>query len=230
MQELVGVGLYTPAEAGRLLHIPPSKIARWLRGHEMAGKVYEPLWNSQVDLGDGKVFLGFRDLMEVRVADAFIRNGVPAVRVRSAIAIAQEVISSSHPLSTNRFLTAGRDIFLSVIEKDADGVEREQLLNLFKRQYEFKGILDPILKAVDFSDDGYPSRWWPAGRRGNIIVDPERSFGAPIDAETSVPTKILANAGEYMGVQSAAKAYEVPEGAVRRAIEFEATMGHRLAA
>lgn len=230
MQELIGVGLYTPAEAGRLLHIPAPKIARWLRGHEMAGKVYEPLWSSQVDLGDDKIFLGFRDLMEVRVADAFIRNGVPAIRVRHAIEMAQEVISTSHPLSTNRFLTAGREIFLHVIEMDADGVERDKLLNLFKRQYEFKGILDPILKAVDFSDDGYPSRWWPAGRRSNIVVDPERSFGAPIDAETSVPTKILASVGDYMGVQLAAKAYEVPEVSIRRAMEFEATMGQRLAA
>lgn len=230
MQELIGVGLYTPAEAGRLLHIPAPKIARWLRGHEMAGKRYEPLWESQVNLGDGRVFLGFRDLMEVRVASAFIQNGVPAVRVRSAIEMAQEVIAQSHPLSTNRFLTAGREIFLHVIETDEDGIEREKLLNLFKRQYEFKGILDPILKAVDFADDGYPARWWPVGRRGNIVVDPARSFGAPIDAETSVPTKILATAGEHMGISHAAKAYEVPEGAVRRAMEFEATMGQRLAA
>lgn len=230
MQDLIGVGLYTPAEAGKLLGIPAQKITRWLKGHAVGDKQYAPLWDAQVSLEDDRVYLGFRDLMETRVAHTFIKNGVPPVRIRSAIALAQEVIARDHPLSTNRFLTAGREIFLHVIETDEDGNERERLLNLFKRQYEFKGILEPILKAVDFGDDGYPSRWWPAGRRASIVVDPERSFGAPIDAETSVPTKILAAAGGNMGTQAAARAYEVPEAAVRRAMEFEEGLGQRLAA
>jgi hypothetical protein len=229
MNDLIGVGLYTPTEAGRLLHISAHKIARWLRGHEGRGRRYEPLWRPQVSLVDG-IFLGFRDLMEVRVADAFIRNGVPPVRVRQAIQLAQDAIAQEHPLSTNRFLTAGREIFLHVIETNDDGTEQERLLNLFRRQYEFKGILDPILKAVDFGEDGYPTMWWPAGRRANIVVDPTRSFGAPIDGETSVPTAVLSSAAEAMGIAVTARAYEVPEAAVRRAVEFEATMEQRRAA
>lgn len=230
MDDLIGVGLYTPAEAGRLLHIPAPKISRWLRGHEVGGTRYEPLWKSEVDLGDDRVFLGFRDLMEVRVADAFIRNGVSAIRVRAAIQLARDLIAEDHPLSTNRFLTAGREIFLQVIETDEDGNQRERLLNLFRRQYEFKGILDPILKTVDFGEDGNPKLWWPAGRRTNVVVDPARSFGAPIDGDTSVPTAVLAAVAKEMGVPEAAKAYDVPVTSVRRAVEFEATMEQRLAA
>lgn len=230
MQELVGLGLYTPAEAARLLHVSSAKIGRWMRGHIANDTHYEALWAPQVDLGDERIYLGFLDLMEVRVVDAFIRHGVPPVRIRSAIRLANEVVAKSHPFSTNRFLTAGREIFLQVIETDEDGIERERLLNLFKRQYEFKGILDPILRAVDFGEDGYPSRWWPAGRRANIVVDPERSFGAPIDAETSVPTKVLAAAGQGMGIAGAAKAYAVSETSIRRSLDFENAMEHRLAA
>ena len=230
MQKLIGLGLYTPAEAGKLLRIPAAKISRWLRGHTVGNRHYEPLWNPQVDLGDERIFLGFLDLMEVRVAGAFIAGGVPPVRIRAAIRLAQDVVAKSHPLSTNRFLTAGREIFLHVIERDEDGVERERLLNLFRRQFEFKEILDPILKAVEFGEDGYPSKWWPAGRRANIVVDPARSFGAPIDVESSVPTKVLAAAGSNLGLQSAARTYEVSESAVRRAIDFEAKMELRLAA
>ncbi len=185
MSDLYGIGLYSPSEAGRLLHITGSKIARWLRGHDANGKHYEPLWRPQVVV-DGTIYLGFRDLMEVRVADAFIRNGVPSVRVRAAIELAKQEIASSHPLSTNRFLTSGREVFLHVIETDEDGNERERLLNLFRRQFEFKGILDPVLKALDFGEDGHPSRWWPSGRRANIVVDPERAFGAPIEGDSSI--------------------------------------------
>lgn len=230
MGDLIGVGLYTPAEAGRLLRMPSAKISRWLRGHEIKSKEYAALWKPEVDLGDGKVFLGFRDLMETRVAEAFIRHGVSARRVRAAIEEARQIIQQDHPLSTNRFRTDGREIFLHVIETDEDGTERERLLNLFKKQYEFKGIIDPILKTVDFGDDGNPSAWWPAGRRMHVLVDPDRSFGAPIDPISSVPTAVLANVAQELGVKATARAYDVPETSVRHALDFEASMEQRLAA
>ena len=91
-------------------------------------------------------------------------------------------------------------------------------------------MLEPILKTVDFGADGLPKMWWPAGRQVNIVVDPERSFGAPIDGETSIPTAVLASAVRLMGEVDAAKAYEAPISAVRRALEFEERLEQRLAA
>lgn len=228
--ELIGMGVYTPTEASRLLNVPSAKITRWLRGHKIGDHVYEPLWRPEVALDDDRVFLGFRDLMEVRVVDAFIRAGVPTLRVRAAIQLARDILGSDHPLSTNHFRTDGREIFLRVIETDPDGNERARLLNLFRRQYEFNDIIDPILKTVDFDDDGAPSLWWPGGRRLNIVVDPARSFGQPIDAASSVPTTVLAAAAKIEGVQGAATAFAVSEASVRRAVEFEASMEQKLAA
>jgi uncharacterized protein (DUF433 family) len=230
MDELIGVGLYTPAEAGRLLNVAPGKIARWLRGHRSGEQTYQPLWKPQIDLDDGRVYLGFRDLMEARVADKFIGYGVSPQRVRVAIRLAREIIGDERPLSTDRFRTDGRDIFLRVVEKDEQGDERERLLNLFRRQYEFKQIIDPLLKTIDFDERGSPVQWWPAGRRANIIVDPARSFGQPIDSSTSVPTAVLAAAARQEGIETAAKAYDVPLASIRRAAEFEAELTRRLAA
>jgi hypothetical protein len=222
MSNLIGVGLYTPTEASRLLHVPAAKISRWLRGHRVAGRAYYALWTPEVDLGDGHTYLGFRDLMEVRVADKFISYGVSPQRVRAAILLASDILDEERPLSTNRFRTDGRDIFLHVIEREAHGgEERESLLNLFRRQYEFKQIIDPLLKTVDFDNSGAPFLWWPAGRRMNIVVDPARAFGQPIDAATSVPTAVLAAVGRQEGIRGAARAYAVPATSVRRAIEFE---------
>jgi hypothetical protein len=230
MNALIGVGLYTPAEAGRLLHIPTAKISRWLVGHSIGNKSYDALWSSEIDLGDDRIFLGFRDLMELRVADAFIKVGLSAIRVRSAIKLARELIGKDRPLSTNRFRTDGREIFLTVIDTDETGESREKLLNLFRKQYEFKGIIEPILKTVDFGNDGNPRIWWPIGRRTNIVLDPDRAFGQPIDGLSSVPTAVLAAAARLDGVQRAAHLYEVPESSVRRSIEFEAGLELRLAA
>jgi hypothetical protein len=229
--DLIGVGLYTPAEAGRLLRVPATRVSRWLRGHTIGDRFYPPLWEPEISLGDDRIFLGFRDLMEARVADAFIRAGVSSIRVRAAIFAAREAIGQDHPLSTNRFRTDGREIFLHIIQEDNGGEGREQLLNLFRLQYEFQGVLDPILKTVDFAEDGNPMVWWPGGRRLNVIIDPSRSFGQPIDAASSVPTAVLASAAALEGgIKGAVKAYDVSETSVRHALEFENLMEQRLAA
>jgi hypothetical protein len=230
MGELIGVGLYTPAEAGRLLHVRPAKIARWLRGHHIGEQEYKPLWDSEIDLKDGHIYLGFRDLMEVRIADKFISYGISPQRVRAAIQLAGEMTGEDRPLSTDQFRTDGREIFFRVLEMDEHGQERERLLNLFRRQYEFKQIIDPLLKTVDFDARGAPLHWWPLGRGGKIVIDPARAFGQPIDAITSVPTAALATTGHHMGVVAAARAYDVPVASVRRAIAFEATMERQAAA
>ncbi len=229
MSELIGLGLYTPAEAGRLLHVPPSKISRWLRGHHIGAQPYEPLWTPQVNLDDGRIYLGFRDLMEARIANEFISLGVSPQRVRAAIELASEIMGENRPLSTARFRTDGRDIFFQVVEIDESGNQRERLLNLFRRQYEFRQIIEPLLKTVEFDDQGIPSLWWPQGRRANIVVDPARSFGQPIDAASSVPTTILAVAGRRDGIAAAARAYDVSAASVRHAIRFEATMEQQAA-
>lgn len=230
MDDLIGIGLYTPAEASRLLAVPAARIARWLRGHSIEDRAYNALWQPEVTLGDNHIYLGFRDLMEVRVADAFIKLGISAIRVRRAVAIARDVLGQDHPLATNRFRTDGREIFLHVLETEEDGRQRERLLNIFRQQYEFKSILDPILKTVDFSEDGGPILWWPRGRNGQVVVDPARSFGQPIDATSSVPTATLAAAAKQEGIRGAARAFEVSEAAVRRSVDFEDSLVQRMAA
>ena len=230
MDGLIGMGLYTPAEAGRLLNVRAAKIARWLRGHRIGDNDYAPLWEPQVELGDGRIYLGFRDLMEVRIADSFIKAGIPPHQVRKAILLARQVIGEDHPLSTDRFRTDGREIFLRTIDTDEQGEQRESLLNLFHRQYEFKQMVEPLLRTVDFDPRGVPAQWWPLGRRGNVLVDPARAFGQPIDAISSVPTAVLAAAGRQEGIERAARAYDVPQASVRRAIEFEGELERRRAA
>ena len=227
-QKFVGVGIYSPAEAERLIGVPRGKLARWLRGHVVGGRRYDRLWAPQIDLGDGRVYLGFHDLMEARVADAFIGQGLSAHKVRRAIDLAREMIGAERPLSTQRFRTDGRSVFLQIAREDGD----DRLIDLFKGQYEFKEIVDPSLTNIEFDPDGLPKRWWPNGRSAGIVVDPARSFGQPVDATTAVPAAALAAAARSEGsVEAAARLWEVPVGSVRRAVNFMTAFDeHRLAA
>lgn len=224
---LVGIGLYTLAEAGRLVQVAPSKISRWLRGHEANGRRYEPLWHSQVDLGDDGIFLGFRDLQEVRVVAAFIAEGLSPQRVRQAIELARDLVRDEHPLSTKQFRTDGRSIFLQVVEEDG----QTRLIDLFKRQFAFREIIERSLSNLEYDGAGSPSLWWPMGKSGSVVVDPTRSFGQPIEAETSIPTAALAAAAKVEGSQqAAARAWGVSLRSVRRAVEFEEHTALRKAA
>lgn len=220
-RDLVGIGLYTPAEAGRLLRINPHKISRWLRGHSVKGASYDRLWAPQVDLGEEGIFLGFRDLQEVRVAAAFITAGLSPQRVRQAIDAAREIVGEDRPLSTTRFRTDGRTVFLQTMGENGE----THLLDVFGKQYAFREVLERSLTNVEYDGGGAPSRWWPLGKSASVVVDPARSFGQPIEAETAVPAATLAAAAKAEGsAEAAARAWDVPVRAVRKAIAFEGKM------
>jgi uncharacterized protein (DUF433 family) len=224
---LIGLGVYTPAEAERLTGIRSSKIIRWLRGHEVSGSFYQALWLPQVDLQDGHVYLGFRDLMEVRVADAFISRGLSPQKVRRAIQIAREMVGEERPLSTTRFRTDGRTVFLQVLTEEGD----HKLIDLFRSQFSFREIIERSLTNLEMDDEGIPARWWPVGRAKKILVDPTRAFGQPIEVDSGVPATVLAAAAKAEGsVEAAARAWRVPVASIRRAVEFDDASQRRMAA
>jgi uncharacterized protein (DUF433 family) len=219
--ELIGIGVYTPAEAARLLGVPAAKMVRWLRGHDTPEARYPPLWRPQIDLGDERVYLGFRDLMEVRVANAFIERGLSPQKVRRAIEIARDMLMQERPLSTARFKTDGRTVFLQVLREDGT----DQMIDLFRNQHVFREIIEPSLRNIDFDDEGVPLRWWPRGKQARIVVDPRRAFGQPIEVDSGVPASVLSSAAHAEGSpENAARVWGVPVNAVRRAMDFESAL------
>jgi len=215
--DLVGIGLYTASEAQRLLGVPTTKIKRWLHGYERNGICYEALWTPQVDLQDNRVYLSFYDLMEVRAANQFILAGVSPQTVRRAIVLARDLVDNERPLSTTRFRTDGRTIFLEI----AQGEEDKKLLDLFKRQYAFSKIMERSLKDVEFEGIS-PKRWWVQSQNAGIVIDPSVSFGQQIEHETGIPTSVLANAVTAEGsISKAAKAWMVDKKHIQRAVNFE---------
>jgi uncharacterized protein (DUF433 family) len=125
--------------------------------------------------------------------------------------------SKIEPLSTQRFRTDGRTIFLEV----AGEIEEPALFDLKRDQYLFHRMVAPSFKDIEF-EDGVPARWWPASEARGIVLDPKRSFGKPIVAEYGVPAAALADAYKVRrSFKLVSLDYEVPEKAVRESVAFQ---------
>jgi uncharacterized protein (DUF433 family) len=220
----IGKGVYSLAEAERLVKIPRQRISRWTRGYtyRYKGETHHtpPLiaWDAEQSADKGPI-LSFLDLLEVRFLDAFLVHGVSRKAVRIAAVNARELLGRPHPFSTRIFKTDGHTIFAEIVK----GMDDKRLLDVVKNQFVFVQIISPSLYAgIEFGASNDPQRWWPLGKKYTVVIDPERGFGAPIVANSGVPTKVLANAVKAEGsVAFAAKWYEVSEREVRDAVLFE---------
>jgi len=221
--DLVGIGLYSAPEASRLSGISSQKIRRWLSGYtyQTNGKTHtiDAIWQTQVEKVDNSLVLGFLDLMEIRFVNRFLEFGMSLQAVRKAYLIAKDLIENDHPFTTQQFKTDGRTIFAEIAKSTGE----VELLDLIESQFAFSKIISPSLyENLDYSDDDNVLRWWPMGRRREVVLDPQYAFGQPIVKEDSIPTATLASAVKIEGsVPLVAKWFEVSEKAVRDAVKYE---------
>jgi uncharacterized protein (DUF433 family) len=218
---LIGVGLYTAAQAARLTGIPARRISRWLRGHASSGgsdrRWSAPIWQPDLPEAEGTLGLSFLDLVELRFVVRCLDAGMSLRAMRSAMARAREVFGRNHPFATRRLDTDGRTIFVEV----ANALDQRRILDLLKSQSAFRRFVSPSFRDIEFGPEA-ALRWWPLSRERSIVVDPMRAFGQPIVVATGVPTATLAAAVKAEGsVEAAARWFETDVAAVRDAVAFE---------
>lgn len=220
-EPIFGIGCYTVPEAARLIRMPARNINRWLGGYtfkvEGVDRRMPPLWRPELPANDDRLELGFRDLIELRFVQAFVAANVSLQVVRNCLEHARNVVADARPLSTRRFKTDGRTIFLEMLRESGE----EVVMDLRQGQYVIKTLIDRTFKDLDLEGD-VVSRWRPFEGRSSIVVDPQRAFGQPITSETGIPTATLADAVRAEGsVDRVARLFEVSPAVVRDAARFE---------
>ena len=222
ISDYVGVGLYSLADAAKLLRAPPRNIRRWMGGYvykDASGEARRipPLWEADLPDPDDRIELSFRDLIELRFVKAFVDAGIGLKAIRNCLEYARSCVDSDRPFSSGQFRTDGRTIFLESLERAGE----PKLLDLRKKQYVFKQVVDRSFKDLDLEEDAV-ARWRPFHGKASIVVDPERAFGQPIAAVFGVPTVVLADAVKAEGSEArVARLFEVSPSVVRDAVRFE---------
>lgn len=230
-QSHLDFAVYQPGEASRLLGVQTAKIKRWLSGYSYrrGDKIVEqaPLWIPE-HTGHDELYLGFRDLMEIRFVQSFVRAGLGKNSLRSLLAKARDMVGHDYPLSTRRFQTDGQTLFLEAWGNE-QGSSTEQTIDVRDGQHAFRSLISPTFKDLDF-DEGVVSKWHIAGRRKGISLAPTIAFGQPVIDETGIPTSRLLEAFEAEGDEAAvARQFEIPLAAVRSAITFEQELANKSA-
>lgn len=220
--DLLTAGIYTIPEASRLTRVSASRIRRWMKGYDFKTKKERhhsnPVWTGQLPRIDDQVAVGFKDLMEIRFVDEFIRLGVSWKTMRLAHQAAKTKLGTDHPFCTHKFETDGREILLQQAQASGD----DCLIDITNDQRQFKRIVTPFLKELDFSDQSV-SRWWPLGKQHLVVVDPARNLGQPTVTHSGVPTRVLANSvkANQGSIESVAHWFEITPAEVRDAVVYE---------
>jgi uncharacterized protein (DUF433 family) len=223
--ELIGAGIYSLAQAARLVGTERRAIRRWLLGYDYRyhgeKRHSEPLWRTEfVDEDLAEAVIGFRDLLELRLVKAFAQRGVALRTIRSTADAARELFATDYPLTSKRFLTDGKRIFLEALERTGEA----RLLDVPRRQFVFSDIVRPTLYAgIEYEDD-HARRWYPMGSdRRVVVLDPAVQFGTPIVEAVGIPTDTLyaAYLAEGRNRGAVARIFDIPSRLVDAAVRFE---------
>ncbi|WP_340077158.1 DUF433 domain-containing protein [Leptobacterium sp. I13] len=211
----IGNGVYTIPEVAKILRLPYHKVNLWVNNYwdGELGKAFKGKYSWSVNKSKA---ISFHTLVEFYILILFAEAGVKTRDVLNAHIELTKKFNTAFPFAQKEILkkihTDGKKIFLE-LNGDTISLDGTEQLNL--------GFIKQFFKNLDFDDDSIASRFWPLGRKKNIIVDPKKQFGHPTIKDTSIYPETLYNlhkAGEP--ISFIAFTYEIDEKSVKDAIDY----------
>jgi uncharacterized protein (DUF433 family) len=189
----LGTGIYSTTDAAALLHEQPATVRRWAFGYERGrgeGRVwYPPLIRTELPSAEGEHALTFVELVELLYIRAFRRAGASWQSIKEAARVAARLYDSEHPFALRQLFVDADQFMYGAIE-EADG--SEGLIQLRGHgQHAFPSLVKPYLEQLEFDFNDVASRWWPLGRGGGVVINPELGFGAPRVEAAGIQTETL---------------------------------------
>ena len=79
------------------------------------------------------------------------------------------------------------------------------------------------LNFEDATKYGFARRWYPNGKEGLVVIDPEISFGRPTLMGTGIPTNNIYDLflGENKTIEPVSNWFEIPANEIQAAVQFE---------
>ena len=217
--ERFDVPLYSATEVARYLDVPVSTFRTWAHGYVRRQQGRKPVVGDpivttlQPDAGVSVPFVG---LAEAHALAAIRRAGVPLQRIRPALDVLQRELGIAHALASKALYTDGAEVLYDYAQSHGDSPEARsarELVVVRQGQHVFNDVVDSYLRRVEF----LPGDQWaqlihlPRYRHADVVVDPRRSFGAPIFANGGVRLEtVLAAFKAGADIETLTAEYGVP--------------------
>lgn len=227
----LGTGIYSRAEAARLLGVTPSRLRRWVNGYSYWSRYWDkperrrrpPVIDMDLPVIDDAVALSFFELMELRVIKGLVDRGLSLQSVRQAAALCAREFQTRHPFASRRVYTDGNRVYAALSREDVPDVieltERKRLQVILGQ------VVQPFLQEIDFDESTQLAyRWWPMGRSVPVVLDPRIAFGSPVLEGTAIRTSVAARTATTEPHEEVAEAFEIDLSRVEAAVEFEAQL------
>jgi len=210
----LGIGLYTPSEAARLIRAHPQAIGRWLYS-----KTREPVF--EPTLGREERVITFLDLIQTLAIRAARQrpHTVPLPKIREAIRTATEDFGLETPLAYKHKMFFFDGSIIIQLDRQFTGLTGRD-----RGQAMMPQIVEPFMDEIDWSDtDGLARIWTPRTLGGHsVVLDPKLRFGQPTIQPGGLLVEALADAAKAEGsVEAAAEAFEIDREAVVLATKYQ---------
>ena len=229
-------GFYSLPDAARIAGVNPRSLKRWATGYpyQYHGQTFTSasLLQSSVAGAEGQEFLTFQQLIEVMFIRLFRAYGVSVPVIRAVARTVAARYDTEHPFAIPDLQTDGKTIFADSVAESVRLESTEKLSpariteDLHRGQIVIRDFAQEFFKEIEYGRLE-AERYWPLGKTERVIIDPQRSFGSPIDYATGVPTSALF--GMYKAGESPeeiARWYDVEKASVIAAVRYETSLRH----
>ena len=177
----IGEGIFLVKDVAEILHLPLPKVRRWLI----------EFWESRFAPKDHRYSFGepnnravnFFTLIEF-ITFAMLRDqGFSSQRIQKFHKMLAEEMNTPYPFAKTKLLTDKKKVWYTKFNELVciDG----------KRQLSLIKILSPYLNKIDFDADTVALRYFPAGKKSTVVIDPKHQFGQPTIVGTNIKVETI---------------------------------------
>lgn len=209
----LGEGIYTAADAARILRIPYWKANYWFQ-YYVKHKLFETIaFRYHFPIKD-TVAVNFLTLIEMYVFYQLKDKKVKISDIITAHSEMSKALNTPYPF-------AKEDLYVDPKGKLWFG-EYDQPITADKRmQTTLANFAKLFLTKVDFGNKKMATKFYPLSRDKTVVVNPQNQFGQPIIEDTNILTDTIYDL--HLGGDSSemiCKLYDITPQNVKDAIEF----------
>ena len=208
----IGQGIYTAADASRILKVPYPKANYWFNHYAKQRFPSTTHHTYHFKIKDS-VAVNFLTLIEMLVFYTLKEKGIRTSQIIKAHSIMSEFLKTPHPFAKEEIYINGKSLLFGSDEPLLTADTRLQTVII--------QVLKPFISKIKFNDEKMARKFYPLGKNKTIVVNPENQFGQPVIEGTNILTQTIYNlviAGESK--KSIAKLYNLNINQVNDALEF----------